>query len=439
MNGVRAMRLWKSVHSRRGRLFVSVGAVAALLAVGVGWWQLSDVDDDAAVWTRDFTVAEVLVAYRDKALVTTKKDGPARILDLEDGHLTELEIPVHYAVSLDATGGGLGHAENDLVSWDGHGRAVWSWGPFGDNSYVAAITPETVVVKNCEGRYGYDGPATVIGLRRDDGSEVWRGKSLCNEAWTSLPPVVIDFDRQRGRLRMLNADTGAAVTSQPAKQAIWSPGGKVVLHDGNRMWALSPEGRELWRAATPAPPCSDGYAIFGETIFGSYPYVFCEEPIGSRELTTALVDPDSGKLRELDGGAADVRSIVGAGFLGPGKRLAEREEDDATGRWAITLHGTTMVAADWITGKRAWVREMDGFPSCAELTLPANAIWRYGTVILRCDGGTDGEPTAWILDFRTGSMSTHADYDEQWSYFALPDGRALVSRPNGPTDLVGGG
>jgi hypothetical protein len=429
------MRWWRSVRSCRGRLF-GVGAVVVLLAAGVGWWQLSAVDDDTPVWTRDFAVAEVLVAHRDKALVTTKQDGPARILDLGDGDLTELATPVHHAVSLDATGGGLGHGENELVSWDGRGRTVWSWGPFGDNGYVAAITPATVVVKICAGRYGYEGPATVIGLRRDDGSEVWRQKSLCNEVWTSLPPVVIDFDQERDRLRMLDADTGAEVTSQPAKQAVWSPDGQVVAHDGDRMWALSPEGRELWRTA-PQPPCSDGYGIFGETIFGVYPYVFCERPAGGRPAPTALVDPDSGTLRELGGGPTDVRSIVGAGFLGPGKRLAEHEEDDQTARWAVTLHRRTLVAADWITGKRAWTRELDEFPSCAELTLPTNAIWRYGTVILRCNGGTDGEPTAWILDLRTGAILGHAEYDETWSYFPLPGGRALVSRPDGSTDLVG--
>ncbi|MGH3761396.1 hypothetical protein [Actinophytocola sp.] len=418
---------------KRTWLVGGVVAVVVLLVVGVGWWWLSD---DSVLWTEEFQVTDVLAASGDRAIVKVEDDRYPRILDLRNGDMGNgLQLRVHAVVSLDDTGSGLGWDGGGLVAWDARGRTVW-WESAGNDGYVAAITPDTVVLNLCEGNYGDGGPATLVGLRRADGSEAWRGESGCGEEWKSVPPVVVDVDEYPGRLRLLDADTGAVVTDRPVAAATWSPGGQVIAHDGDEMWALSAEGRELWRTGRSASPCPGRYGIFGSLFYGVYPYVYCTSD-GAGEVT-ALIDPNSGDGRELTVEPNEVSAIIGLGYLGDSVRLDEGEQDDPTRRWAITLEGDVLVAEDWMTGERQWTRET-GDLSCTGLTLPVDATWRYGTVLLHCGGEDGGEPTdAWLLDFRTGEVVAHTARDEEDGLYPLPAARALVAR-NGTTDLIGRG
>lgn len=408
-----------------------VGVVCAVVVVLVGgWWLLSDSDD--VLWTRDIPATGVLAATGDRALVTIEEGaGDTRIVDLRTGDTTSLEAPVNRAVSLDGTGGGIGLTDGALVRWDERGRFVWRV-PTGEVGYVAAITPDTVVVKVCEGRYGYEGPASLIGVRRADGSAVWRADSLCSELWTSIPPVVVDVGTQPGQLRLRNADTGAVVTSRPVKAAIWTAGQRVVAHDRDQMWALSPDGRELWRTESSASDCPGGFGVFGKLVYGVFPYVLCEN---ADDLGTALIDPETGGGRKLSAAPVDVSAIVSPEFLGESDQLTEGEEADPTKGWAITREGGALVASDWMSGKRHWTRETDDDMSCDELALPADAEWQYGTVLLRCGTGEG----AWALDFRTGDVLAHTGYDEGDEFYPLPGGRTLAIRADGTADLVGRG
>jgi len=214
--------------------------------------------------------------------------------------------------------------------------------------------------------------------------------------------------------------------------AIWTVGGRVVAHDRDQMWALSPEGRELWRTESSASVCSGGYGIFGKLVWGTFPYVYCAN---GHDDVTALIDPKTGDERELTVEPVEVSAIVGPDILGEADQLTEGEAADPTKGWAITREGGALVAADWMGGKRHWTRETDDDLSCDELTLPADAEWRFGTVLLRCGTGEG----AWLLDFRTGEVLAHTGYDEGDEFYPLPGGRTLAIRADGTTDLVGRG